>query len=397
MSGSVQSPPAKTWRKPPWLAIECFALVLFLIVPLFTKATFYDRITDLFVFAILTLGLNIVVGYTGLLHLGIGAFWGIGAYIAAILTISINPFQIGFVNSLVLATFGAAAAGLVLGAPTLRLRGDYLALVTLGFGEVVKVTLRNVNEITNGMQSLSPVPPPAVPQWIADEWMSLYGQDDPAGADRVLKFLIFYYGSLLILVGVVLLLRNLERSRLGRDWIAIREDELAATCMGINTTRVKLLAFAASAALAGLAGAYNATKLTSTPAMVSFGFPFSITALCCIILGGLGSIRGVLLGVLLLKGYENILAPFLDQWAQGVSEQIVNWLTTNYPNTFSPQGAFVTKLQYMMSFNNWKLLIFGVVLIVMVRFRPEGLLPSKRLQHEMRADGAGSMGQGTKK
>ncbi len=298
------------------------------------------------------LGLNVAVGYTGLLQLGIAAFFGIGVYITGILTVPSNPFQIGFTAALVCSTLGAALFGLILGAPTLRLRGDYLALVTLGFGEVVKVTLRNLERITGGVKGLNPIPPPQVPQWLASAaaWSGLDGND----------YRLLYYISLIILVLVVLLLQSLERSRLGRAWVAIREDELAATCMGINATRVKLASFAVSAALAGLAGCLYATKLSTTADPNAYDFNRSIIMLCCVILGGLGSIRGAILGVFLLLGFDNIVTPRLDSWIQssGVTDRL-------------------------LQFSNWKLMIFGLALVLMMRLRPEGILPSLRVQHEL--------------
>ena len=200
------------------------ALIVLALIPLFAAPNFYDRITDLLIFAILALGLNVVMGYTGILHLGIGAFFGIGAYLTGIFTVSIYPFQVGFIGSLAIATIGTAACGLILGAPTLRLRGDYLALVTLGFGEVVIVALRNLEEITAGTRSLGPIPPPT-PAFVQD-------------------YRCFYYVALGTLALVVLLLLSLEQSRLGRALVALREDELAASCTAINVTRVKLAAFA---------------------------------------------------------------------------------------------------------------------------------------------------------
>jgi branched-chain amino acid transport system permease protein len=394
MNDPTLSPPMSPLRRSAWkqprtiaLAIELFVLLLFLVLPWCVNDTLGDRITDLFIFAILALGLNVVVGYTGLLHLGIGAFYGIGAYIAAILTINSYPFQIGFTNSVVMAIVGAALAGLVLGSPTLRLRGDYVALVTLGFGEVVKRTLLNLEEITNGSQALNPIPRPEVPAWLTDWWSSMHREAGPVEATRLLRYVVFYYLSLLIVVATVLFLRNLERSRLGRAWIAIREDELAANCMAINTPRVKLLAFSIGAALAGLAGALAATKVTTTPSIEGFGFPLSISVLCCIILGGLGSIRGVLLGVFLLQGYELILVPNLDLKAQAIREQFIHWLTVSWPNTFVPHGPAATSIDHFLTFSSWKLMVFGLVLILMVRLRPEGLLPSRRVQHELHGEG----------
>lgn len=329
------------------------ALVVFALLPLVLgKSGIGENITDLFIFAILALGLNVAVGYAGLLHLGIAAFFGIGAYVIGILTVGGYPFQFSFSAALVLATVGAGLAGLVLAAPTIRLRGDYLALVTLGFGEVVNVALKNLENITGGMKTLNPLPAPTVPAWLANLF--------EAPIDFRADYRPFYFLSLAILAGVVVLLRNLEHSRLGRALVALREDELAATCLGINATRIKLSAFALSAAIAGLAGGLFASKLASTSDPHTYSFNLSITVLCCLILGGLGSIRGVLLGVLLLKGYEIILVPQLDHWAQA--------------------------MQWSMTFKQWNLLTFGLVLILMVRFRPEGVLPSRRIQHEWHAE-----------
>jgi branched-chain amino acid transport system permease protein len=332
---------------------DLVALVVFALLPmLMGKAEVGGSITDLFIFAILALGLNVAVGYAGLLHLGIAAFFGIGAYIIGILTVGGYPFQLSFTAALVLAAVGAGLSGLILAAPTIRLQGDYLALVTLGFGEVANVALKNLENITGGMKTLNPLPPPVVPGWLT----KLLDKPIDFGSD----YRPFYFLSLAILVGVVVVLRNLENSRLGRALVALREDELAATCLGINATRIKLAAFSLSAAIAGLAGGLFATKLASTSDPHTYSFNLSITVLCCLILGGLGSIRGVLLGVLLLKGYEIILVPQLDQWAHA--------------------------LHWSVTFKQWNLLTFGVVLILMVRFRPEGLLPSRRIQHELHQD-----------
>ncbi|MGD9721053.1 MAG: branched-chain amino acid ABC transporter permease [Pirellulales bacterium] len=313
------------------------------------------QLTYIFIYAILALGLNVVVGYTGQLHLGIAAFFGIGAYITGILTVSAYPFQTGFLVALVASTFGAAVLGMLLGAPTLRLRGDYVAIVTLGFGEVTRFTLRNLEEITAGTRGLNPVPPPQLPAFFDGPLRALGIEPDWS-----LDYRLFYYLTLGILMAVIWLLVNLERSRLGRAWVAIREDELAATCMGINAARVKLSAFAIGCGLAGLAGCLYATTLTSTAGPDAFDFNRSMIMLCCVILGGLGSIRGTLLGVLLLVGFDNVVAPVLDGMLQ----------RANVIDATNP----------LLSFSNWKLMIFGLALVWMVRFRPEGLLPSARIE-----------------
>ncbi len=329
-------PPWRDWRA--CLRWDLITLTVLLLFGAVAGNVLGSKLTNLFIYAILALGLNVVVGYAGLFHLGIGAFFAIGAYITGIVTTITNPFHGSFAMSLALATIGASICGVLLCAPTLRLRGDYLALVTLGFSEVVKVVLENVDHITAGTKSLS-VPPPVI-----------------FGIDMRSDYRWLYYLTLTVLALVVVLLRNLECSRLGRALVALREDELAASCMAINTARVKLSAFALSAALAGLAGCLYVTRLGTTSEPQSYGFNLSIFVLCYLILGGLGSIRGVLLGVLLLGGYEFILVP----WAE----------TLHIP----------------FRFNDWKLMTFGLVLIVMVRFRPEGLLPSRRVQHELHSE-----------
>jgi len=323
-----------------------------------TEISIGMQLTYIFIYAILALGLNVVVGYTGLLHLGIAAFFGIGAYITGILTVPAYPFQVGFAAALVLSAAGAALLGVLLGAPTLRLRGDYLAIVTLGFGEVTRFTLRNFEEITAGTRGLNPVPPPVLPAWTNAPLAAL-----GITPDWSLDYRLFYYLTLGLLLLVVLLLKNLERSRIGRAWIAVREDELAATCMGINAARVKLSAFALGCGLAGLAGCLYATTLTSTAGPDAFDFNRSIIMLCCIILGGLGSLRGALLGVVLLIGFDNVFAPALDGLMQRAN--------------INPSGSA------WLTFSNWKLMIFGLALIVMMRFRPEGLLPNRQVEAEL--------------
>jgi branched-chain amino acid transport system permease protein len=309
----------------------------------------------------LALGLNVVVGYTGILHLGIAAFFGIGAYITGILAVPAYPFQLPFWATMLLSAGGAALAGILLGAPTLRLRGDYVAIVTLGFGEVTRFTLRNLEEITAGTRGLNPVPPPHLPA-------ALHGPLSAIGIqpDWALDYRLFYFLALGLLAVVIVLLRNLERSRLGRAWVAIREDELAASCMGISASRVKLSAFALGCGLAGLAGSLYATTLTSTAGPDAFDFNRSVLMLCCIILGGLGSLWGTLLGVLLLIGFDNVAAPVLDGLIQAAD--------------INPQG------NRFLTFSNWKLMIFGLALILMMRFRREGLLPSRRIEAEMAAE-----------
>ena len=306
------------------------------------------QVKDILVFCILALGLNVVVGYTGLLQLGIAAFFGIGAYITGILTVTQFPFQWNFWPAMVAATIGSGVAGVLLAAPTLRLRGDYLAIVTLGFGEVIKFAIKNLENITNGSRALNPIPAPdSVLDWNGN-------------------FRWYYFLSLGALVLVVLLLRTLENSRIGRAWFAIREDELAASCMGLNAAQVKLSAFALGAALAGLAGSIYAASLNQTGGPDSYTFNRSINVLCFLIIGGMGNIRGAIAGTFVLMGYDNILTPYLDEFAQ--THHVFAW-TKRY-------------LDQELRFSSLKLVIFGLALILMMRFRPEGIFPSRRAEEE---------------
>lgn len=305
----------------------------------------------IFIFAILGLGLNIVTGYTGLLNLGIAAFMAIGAYSYAILTCDIYPFQFGFWPALALTILIGGVAGFVLGLPTIRLRGDYLAIVTLGFGEIVQDSLRNLYVITKGTQGINPLP---YPNFLGYNF-------------RADTYEPWYYLLLGILLIVVLLNRNLECSRIGRAWISIREDELASNSMGVNPVGTKLLAFAIGASLAALSGALWASFLGSSGEPGNYDFQISIIALCIVIVGGMGNIGGVLVGALLMIGFNSILLV-------KISEFLTSYGITSSQNVFS-------------SPNNWKYCIFGLALILTVRFRPEGLFPSSVLRRELRSGG----------
>ena len=272
----------------------------------------------------------------------------------AILTVPMYPFRIGFLPAAIAAVLVSAGTGLALGAPTLRLRGDYLAIVTLGFGEVAKVTLRNLEQITGGMKGLNPVPPPGA-------GVTLGGVD--LGKEFAIDPRWFYYLALLALAGVVLAMRRLENSRLGRALVAVREDELAAQAMGISATRVKLSAFAMSSAVAGLAGCLYAASLSTTADPNAYDFNRSIMVLCAVILGGLGSIPGTLLGVAILVGFDTVLAPWADSWIQQMN--------------INPTGSS------LLSFSGWRLAVFGLALVLVMRFRPEGLVPSRRMAAEL--------------
>ena len=337
------------------------------------------------VYAILALGLNVVVGWTGLLNLGIAAFMAIGAYAFGILTAEIYPFQVGFWWALLLSGAIGAFAGWLLGAPTLRLRGDYLAIVTLGFGEIVQDGLKNLQTITKGTEGINPLPKPTIPFGAhIDAALSKVGvgsatTTDSAGATATTALSAtesvagalprwfdissetparWFYLYLILLAVVICLCRNLEFSRLGRQWFAVREDELAARCMAIEPDKAKLKAFAAGAALAAVAGALFASHLASTGEPANYDFQVSILALCIVIVGGIGSITGVVLGAIVMVGLSNVVLPALTQAMQragiGSTENVLS----------SP--------------DNYKYLIFGLALVLMMRFRPDGIVHTRK-------------------
>jgi branched-chain amino acid transport system permease protein len=358
-------PEARRKLPVPLWAIGLVALLAYPLFPVLDKLVGgafglhlgLDRhLVTVFVFAILALGLNLQAGYAGLLQLGITAFLAIGAYTAGLVVVGKYPFQLGVWGALALAPVIAGLAGLALGAPTIRLRGDYLAIVTLGFGEVVRVVLLNYENITDGPRGLNPLPDPWLPSLIK----APFAEGD---TERRLHFLTMYYLALGILVGLVILLRALERSRLGRAFVALREDELATSCMGFEPGRIKLIAFALGAAIAGLAGALYATNLTTTADPNTYDFNFSIMVLCAVIIGGLGSLRGALLGAAVLIGFDSVLSPLITSLIQKAT------------------GGDSTSV--FLTFTNWRWLIFGVALILMMRLRPEGLWPSSRMKEEL--------------
>ena len=292
--------------------------------------------------AIMALGLNIVVGWTGLLNLGIAAFAAIGAYAFGILTCEIYPFQVGFWWGVVLAGAFGAFGGWLLGAPTLRLRGDYLAIVTLGFGEIVQDGLKTLEAITKGTQGINPLPAP-----------SLGGM--PFSGETPVRW---FYVYLAFLAVIVFLCRNLEFSRLGRQWFAVREDELAARCMAIEPDKAKLKAFAIGAALAAIAGALGASLLSSTGEPANYDFQVSILALCIVIVGGIGSITGILVGAIVMVGLNNVVLPIATQAMQ--------------------RAGIGSTGNVLSSPDNYKYLIFGLALVLMMRYRPDGIVHSRK-------------------
>jgi len=302
---------------------------------------FTNFLADAGAFVLLALGLNIVVGFAGLLDLGYAAFFAIGSYSFAMLASPQFGIHIPFWVMLFVASGIAAVFGILLGAPTLRLRGDYLAIVTLGFGEIVPQTFLNLTQFTGGPNGINLLDRPSIGPY-------KFGFDA----------LPYYFMVLGLIALAVWLANNMRNSRLGRAWMAIREDELAAAHMGINTTTTKLAAFAMGASFSGLAGCALASKLQ----LVSpdqFGFNVSVFILAMLVLGGMGNIPGVIAGSLILSSLERFILP------QGTN--------------------FLHGLGVNVDLTNSRFLIYGVILVMMMLFRPEGLIPSGQRKAELHA------------
>jgi branched-chain amino acid transport system permease protein len=346
-------------RKYPQLAWVGVVVVAFALAALpFALAgigTAWVRITNtaiLYVF--LALGLNIVVGFAGLLDLGYIAFYAVGAYTYALLASPHFNIHLPFWIILPIGAGIACLFGALLGAPTLKLRGDYLAIVTLGFGEIIRIFLNNLSQpinITNGPQGITLIDPLRFGDF------SFKTNETIAGLDfsGPIKY---YYFLLLVLIAVIVVNLRLQNSRLGRAWEAIREDEVAARAMGINSRNVKLLAFAMGASFGGLAGGmFSAIQGFISPE--SFILVESINIVAMVVLGGMGNIWGVILGALLLSFMPEVLRYTVGP----VQEQLF--------------GRMLLEPEVI------RMLLFGFALVLMMLFRPAGILPSALRKREL--------------
>lgn len=339
-----------------------------------------DSMANAAAYAVLALGLNIVVGFAGLLDLGYAAFFAIGAYTYGILTSfqlqpewstfwepfrlvglvskmaaesgsgSVVHFTLSFWLALPFAAMFAAFWGVLFGFPTLRLRGDYLAIVTLGFGEIVPIVVRNWSSLTNGAAGLNGVAAPRLFGWS-------FGVDSTP----------YYYVAMCLVALLIFVSIRLRDSRIGRAWMAIREDEIAAAAMGVDRTKFKLLAFAIGAAFGGMTGVFYVAKLqTATPEM--FGFPVSVMILVMIVFGGIGSVWGVVVGAFFLQ--------LLQSWWL---EDLTGWL-----NAFGHLlgNRWLERIDLVPSIE----LIFGFILVGMMLFRRQGLIPATRPQAALTFD-----------
>jgi branched-chain amino acid transport system permease protein len=346
-------------RRHPGFAYALLAVVL-AVLPFVIGAGLgkgWVRVLDYaLLYTILALGLNIVVGYAGLLDLGYIAFYALGAYLFAWLSSPQFGLHLPFWLVLPLGATLAGSFGVLLGAPTLRLRGDYLAIVTLGFGEIIRIFMNNLDapiNITNGPQGINLIDPVSIGGF------SLGARHTVLGI-HLFPPTLYYYLFLAFTLFTIFVAMRLQDSRIGRAWAAIREDEIAAAAMGINTRNIKLLAFAMGATFGGLAGGlFAAFQGFISPE--SFNLMESIMILCMIVLGGMGNIPGVILGAVLLTVLPEALR-YIGDWQRAALGHVV------------------------VDPNDLRMLLFGIAMVAMMLFRPAGLLPSRQRQREFRAE-----------
>jgi branched-chain amino acid transport system permease protein len=348
---------ARTRRHPAalWVGVVLVAAAL-LVLPfvLASVGTAWVRITNLAIlFIFLSLGLNIVVGFAGLLDLGYIAFYAVGAYTYALLASPHFGLHLPFWIILPIGAALACLFGVLLGAPTLKLRGDYLAIVTLGFGEIVRIFLNNLSQpvnLTNGPQGVTLIDPFTIGNFSFARSETFLG----------LTFsgpIKYYYLLMLVLLAVIVINLRLENSRIGRAWIAIREDEVAAQAMGINTRNIKLLAFAMGASFGGIAGGmFSAMQGFISPE--SFVVVESIMVLSMVVLGGMGNIGGVVIGALLLSFVPEVLRYTVEPAQRAVFGRML----------IEPEVI--------------RMLLFGLALVLMMLYRPAGIWPSKTRKRE---------------
>jgi branched-chain amino acid transport system permease protein len=350
------------WLRSPqlaWAAFVSLALLL-AVLPFLVDAGMgrtWVRILDFaMLYVMLALGLNIVVGFAGLLDLGYVAFYAVGAYFYAILASPQFGIHLPFWALLPMGAGVACLFGILLGAPTLRLRGDYLAIVTLGFGEIIRIFLNNLNaplNITNGPQGINMIDPARIAGHSLTRTIEIFGVK-LSGAHG------HYFLFLALTLLVIFIALRLQDSRIGRAWAAIREDEVAAAATGINTRNLKLLAFAMGATFGGLGGGLFAA-FQGFVSPESFGLMESIMILCMVVLGGMGHIPGVILGAVLVT-----VLPELLRYVGPLQEALFGRVAVDP--------------------SDLRMLLFGIALVLVMLFRPQGLWSSPVRARELRPD-----------
>jgi branched-chain amino acid transport system permease protein len=391
--GALQGLPGQRKRLATLVTLA-FILILFPFVDQVAQTNWVATTIQILIFVMLALGLNITVGFAGLLDLGYAAFFAIGAYTTGLLSSPQLGIEWNFWLVLPIAAVVAAIFGVILGSPTLRLRGDYLAIVTLGFGEIVPVVFRNLTAVrieepiskffgslfghpewgicllgcdrplnlTNGEAGINPIGRPSLPI---------------IGTFESSNYFPWYYLVVLLVIFAYVMISRLRESRLGRSWAAIREDELAASAMGINLVKTKLLAFAMGATFSGFGGAFYAAYISAIFPSV-FDFSVSVIILCMVILGGLGNMTGVILGGIIIMAADRLYLPQLAQ-------VLKNFLNTSVlPNISDP--AFRDFIATSIDPSQMRLFLFGLTLVIMMIVRPEGLVPDAMHQAELHSD-----------
>ena len=343
--------PLRVWAG---VALVAVALAILPFVAGFAGQAWVRILNFAMIYIMLALGLNIVVGFAGLLDLGYIAFYAVGAYMYALLASPHFNIHLPFWIILPMGAGLACIFGVLLGAPTLKLRGDYLAIVTLGFGEIIRIFLNNLNapvNISNGPQGINLIDPFRVGSFS-------FARAEVVGGVYFSGPQKYYYVLLLLTIAVIVVNIRLQNSRLGRAWEAIREDEVAAKAMGINTRNVKLLAFAMGASFGGIAGGiFSATQQFVSPE--SFGLFESIIVLAMVVLGGMGNIPGVILGAILLTLLPEVLRYTMEPL----------------------QNALFGRV--LLDAETVRLLVFGIALVAIMLYRPAGLWPSAVRQREL--------------
>ena len=346
-------------RRAAWIAFVVVGIVLAalpLLVDVGLGRSWVRVLNFTLIYIMLALGLNIVVGFAGLLDLGYVAFYAVGAYTWALLASPHFGLHLPFWIVLPLGALFAALFGVLLGAPTLRLRGDYLAIVTLGFGEIIRIFLNNLNapvNITNGPQGVNLIDPFRIGDFNLNQAQTIAGIS--FGSGYLLYYLFLAFTLLIIFICI-----RLQDSRLGRAWVAIREDEVAAAATGINTRNIKLLAFAMGASFGGVSGGMFA-GLQGFVSPESFNLMESIMIVCMIVLGGMGNIPGVILGAVLLTVLPEALRYIGDLQR-------------------------VTLGRVVVEPSDLRMLLFGIALLLVMLYRPAGLLPSGVRRRELAAE-----------
>ena len=339
-----------------WIGVVLIVLALALLPWVLSAiGTAWVRILNLAIlFVLLSLGLNIVVGFAGLLDLGYIAFYAVGAYVYALLASPHFDLHLPFWIILPLGAGLACFFGVLLGAPTLKLRGDYLAIVTLGFGEIIRIFLNNLSQpvnLTNGPQGITLIDPFRIGGFNFAKSEKIMGLDFTGPVK-------YYYFLVIIVILIIVLNLRLQNSRIGRAWEAIREDEVAARAMGINTRNMKLLAFAMGASFGGISGGiFSATQGFISPE--SFVLVESIMVLSMVVLGGMGNVFGVILGALLLSFVPEVLRYTVE------------------PVQLAVFGRTLIEPEVI------RMLLFGLALVLMMLYRPAGLLPSALRKREL--------------